>query len=71
MSIPLQATILNGNNLQVKGIYPVLDYDLIYDYIDNSNSTFVLNDNGASSLGDYIAIRIQNSSNLLYFGVLS
>lgn len=71
MSLALQATILNGGNLQVKGIYPVLDYDLIYDYIDNSNSTFVLNDNGASSLGDYIAIRIQDSSSLLYFGVLS
>ncbi|KER96960.1 hypothetical protein [Oenococcus oeni] len=71
MSLPLQVTVLDASSLQIKGIYPALDYDLIYDYIDNSTSTFVLNDSGASQKGDYVAVKIQNTNTLLYFGMIS
>ncbi|OIL58296.1 hypothetical protein ATX23_09315 [Oenococcus oeni] len=71
MSLALQVTILDANSLQIKGIYPALSYDIFYDYVDNSTSTLVLNDNGTSQLGDYVAVKVQNTNTLLYFGMLS
>ncbi len=70
MSIALQATIFKPD-LTIRGIYPVLTYSLVMDALQNSSSTFVLNDQGSSQLGDYIAIKIANTNTLLYYGQLT
>ncbi len=70
MSLALQATIFKPD-LTIRGIYPVLSYSLVMDNLENSSSTFVLNDNGASLIGDYIMIRITDTNEMLYYGQLT
>ncbi|MFT9266996.1 hypothetical protein [Oenococcus sp.] len=70
MNIALQATVFKPD-LTIRGIYPVLTYDLHMDALANTTSNFVLNDQGSSQLGDYIAIKIANTNILLYYGQLT
>lgn len=71
MSLPLRATVFKSSDLTIRGIYPIMTYDLQMDALSNTTSTFVLNDQGASQKGDYIAVRIANSNTLLYYGQLT
>lgn len=71
MSLSLQATIFKGTDLTIRGTYPTLTYDLQMDALSNATSTFVIDDNGSSQLGDYIAIKIANTNTLLYYGQLT
>ncbi|MFT8813210.1 hypothetical protein [Oenococcus sp.] len=70
MSIALQATVFKPD-LTIRGTYPVLSYDLQLDALSNATSTFLLNDQGLSQLGDYMAIKIANTNTLLYYGQLT
>lgn len=72
MSLSLQATIFKPDTLSIRGTYPVLQsYQIEMDALSNATSTFILNDNGATQIGDYIAVKIGNTNNLLYYGQVS
>ncbi|WP_439424822.1 hypothetical protein ACKP2L_05270 [Oenococcus alcoholitolerans] len=70
MSLALQATIFKPD-LTIRGIYPVLIYDLHMDALANTSSTFSLNDGNSTQIGDYIAVKIVNSNKLIYYGQIT
>ncbi|AVI94112.1 conserved protein of unknown function [Oenococcus oeni] len=71
MSLVLRATVFDFNNLQIKGTYAALSYDLNLDYIDSTTSQFILNDKGESNVGDYVAIKVPNTEQILFYGVIT
>ncbi|WP_089997599.1 hypothetical protein [Leuconostoc gasicomitatum] len=68
MSLSLQMTIFDHDNLQIKGTFPVLVYDLQMDAISNISSTFVIVKQDKLATGDYVAIRPTDETAILYYG---
>jgi len=71
MRLFLQATIFDGNTLSIRGTYPIATYSLLMDAISNSTSTFVIPKDITIESGDYIAVKEQTSSNLIYYGQIT
>ncbi len=42
MSLSLQITVFNGDDLTIRGTYPLLSYEIQMDALSNASSTFTL-----------------------------
>lgn len=67
MSYSLLATVF-GQDLTMTGTYPVLTYDLIMDALSNATSSLILSEVKGVHEGDYIALRANNESKIIYYG---
>lgn len=72
MTLSLQVSIfqnaLNYNFLTMRGSYPALSYDIQMDGLSNATSTISISDNGTTQVGDYVAIKIANTTKVIYYG---
>lgn len=70
MSLSLELTVFNGNDLTIKSTYPLLSYDIQMDALSNTTSTLTIDKNTKVVVGDYVAVRPDNDTTLLYYGQL-
>lgn len=68
MSLSFNITVFNREDLTIIGTYPLLQYDLIMDAIENSSSTLVMELIREVEVGDYVAVRPANSDQMFYYG---
>lgn len=71
MSLSLQITIFNGDDLTIRGTYPLLSYEIQMDALSNASSTFTLVKSKSINIGDYVAIKKLNSATIMYYGQLT
>lgn len=68
MSLALDITVFDGAKLVIKGTYKLFSYDIQMDALSNTTSSFRIDKNTNIMTGDYVAVRPNNSTTLMYYG---
>lgn len=68
MSLALDITVFDSAKLVIKGTYKLFSYDIQMDALSNATSSFTIDKNTNIMTGDYVAVRPNNSTTLMYYG---
>ncbi|MBZ1530183.1 hypothetical protein J3323_09925 [Leuconostoc mesenteroides] len=68
MSLALDITVFDSAKIVIKGTYKLFSYDIQMDALSNATSSFTIDKNTNIMTGDYVAVRPNNSTHLMYYG---